>query len=418
MGRRRVTGTVPSGARAGSGRPLRTNRDYLLLWIGQSCSLVGSQLSWLAYPLLVLAMTGSAGKAGVVGFASWLPYLLFQLPAGALVDRWDRKRTMIVCDALRAVALGSVAAALVAGVLTFTQLVLVAFVERTLTIVFGPAETAALSRVVPPVQVREAVARNDAREHLASLLGPPLGGVLYGVARFAPFAADAASYLVSLCTVAALRTPLAPEPVAERCSIRADVAAGLAFMWRIPFVRASALQAMGTNVTWSAMTLAMLVVARRDGASGLEIGAMFALLGVGGLAGSAMSGRLLRRLSPRALVLGSVWCWAALVAVLATTANPYLLGAIAGTAIFLGPAWNGVVVGLRIQLTPDRLQARVHAVDALLSFAARPFGLLLTGYLLDAVGGRATFGWIATFTFAVAVVSTLSPALRRVPASA
>src|SRR5437764_7472248 len=116
-------------------------RDYTLLWIGQTFSLIGSSSSWVAYPLLVLALTGSPARAGIVSFASWLPYVLFQLPAGALVDRWHRKRTMVVCDAVRSAALASVVVALIGGWLSFWQLVLVAFVGRTQSVVLAPAES-------------------------------------------------------------------------------------------------------------------------------------------------------------------------------------------------------------------------------------------------------------------------------------
>ena len=390
-------------------------RDYTLLWIGQTFSLIGSSSSWVAYPLLVLALTGSAAKAGIVSFASWLPYVVFQLPAGALVDRWHRKWTMAVCDALRAAALASVAVALALGQLVYWQLVIVAFVERTLTILFAPAETAALSRIVPPAQISAAVARNDARENTAGVVGPPLGGLLFGVARLAPFAVDAASYLVSLVTVLALRTPLAPEPVEKRTRLRQEVGEGVAFIWRIPFLRATALQAMGTNVTWSAAALALIVVARKHGASGGEVGAMLALFGLGGVAGSAASGPLLRTIKTPVLVIGSVWYWGGLVSLLVLTTNPFLLGAIAGAALFLAPAWNGAVVGFRIRVTPDRLQGRVHAVEALLSFGARPFAMLATGFLLDGLGGRSTLGIIAAYTIGIALLSTASPALRQMP---
>jgi len=161
-------------------------RDYTLLWIGQTFSLIGSSSSWVAYPLLVLALTGSAAKAGIVSFASWLPYVVFQLPAGALVDRWHRKWTMAVCDALRAAALASVAVALALGQLVYWQLVIVAFVERTLTILFAPAETAALSRIVPPAQISAAVARNDARENTRASFGRRSAGCRSGSAGPAP----------------------------------------------------------------------------------------------------------------------------------------------------------------------------------------------------------------------------------------
>jgi MFS family permease len=355
------------------------NRDYSLLWVGQTLSLIGSQSSWVAYPLLVLALTGSAAKAGIVASASWLPVVLLQLPAGVLADRWHRKWTMACCDLGRAIAASSIVVSLVAGMLAFWQIVLVAFVERALSLLFAPAETAALSRIVAGDQMSQAVASNDAREYTAGIVGPPLGGALFGLARAAPFAVNAVSYLVSLLTVVALRTPLAPEPRADRQPMRAEIVEGVKFLWRIPFIRATALQAMGTNVTWSATTLTIIVVARRAGASGSEIGAMLAIVGIGGVAGTAISGFLLRRLSAPVVVLGSVWCWAALIAFLLLTTDPFLLGAILGLALSLGPAWNGVAVGLRIRLTPDHLQGRLHAVEALLSFGARPFAVLAVG---------------------------------------
>jgi len=389
--------------------------DYALLWVGQTLSLIGSQSSWVAYPLLVLALTDSATKAGIVASASWLPVVFFQLPAGVLADRWHRKRTMAACDLGRAIAASSIVVALAAGVLAFWQVVLVAFIERSLSLLFAPAETAALSRILPGEQMSQAVANNDARENTAGIVGPPLGGALYGLARAAPFAVNAVSYLVSLVTVLALRTPLAPEPRARGQTMRTEIADGVRFLWRIPFVRATALQAMATNVTWSAATLTIIVVARRAGASGAEVGGMLAIVGVGGVAGSAISGFLLRRLSPPAVVLGAVWCWAALIASLLLTRSPFLLGGILGLALSLGPAWNGVAVGLRIRLTPLELQGRVHAVEALLSFGARPFAVLAVGFLLDDAGGHATIAAVAAWTFLTAVVSTLSPSLRRIP---
>jgi len=322
---------------------------------------------------------------------------------------------MAACDFGRALAAASIVIALALGVLAYWHVVFVAFVERTLSLLFAPAETAALSRIVPSEQMSVAIASNDARENAAGIVGPLLGGALFGFARAAPFAVNAFSYLVSLVTVVALKTPLAAEPRRRRQPMRVEVADGVKFLWRIPFIRATALQAMGTNVTWSATTLTIVVVARRGGASGSEIGAMLAIVGIGGVVGSAASGYLLRRLSGPAVVLGAVWCWAGLIASLLLTRNPFVLGAILGLALSLGPAWNGVAVGIRIRLTPDELQGRVHAVEALLSFGARPFSVLAVGFLLDDVGGHTTITVISAWTLIIAFLSTLSPSLRRMP---
>jgi hypothetical protein len=103
--------------------PLRRNRDFNLLWTGQVVSDLGGRVSGIAFPLLVLALTGSPARAGIVGFAGSLPLLLLTLPAGAYVDRWDRKRVMVVADSVRCIALASIAVALALDALTFTQIV-------------------------------------------------------------------------------------------------------------------------------------------------------------------------------------------------------------------------------------------------------------------------------------------------------
>src|SRR5215831_5211764 len=128
--------------------PLWRNRDYLLLWGGQAVSSVGGEASNLAFPLLILALTHSPAQAGLTGALRALAYVLLGLPAGALIDRWDRKRTMILCDIGRALALGSIPLALALGHLSIAQIYLVALIEGSLFVFFSLAETAALPQVV------------------------------------------------------------------------------------------------------------------------------------------------------------------------------------------------------------------------------------------------------------------------------
>src|SRR5450432_2324152 len=112
-------------------RSLWRNRDYMLLWTGQLVSSVGSQVSQLAFPLLILALTHSPAQAGLAGALRALPYLIFSLPAGALIDRWDRKRVMILSDIVRGLALGSIPLAFALGNLTILQLYIVSTIEGT-----------------------------------------------------------------------------------------------------------------------------------------------------------------------------------------------------------------------------------------------------------------------------------------------
>src|SRR5215204_6256575 len=146
--------------------PLWRNRDFTVLWMSQVASTVGTRVTAVAYPLLVLLLTGSPTLAGVVAFAQTLPFLLLYLPAGAWVDRWPLRRLMVGCELGRAVALGSIAAVALLGGLdavTVPQIAAVAFVEGCLFVLFDLAEGKALPHLVPPAQLPTAVAYNQGR---------------------------------------------------------------------------------------------------------------------------------------------------------------------------------------------------------------------------------------------------------------
>ncbi len=186
--------------------PLRRNRDYLLLWTGRTVSSLGSSVSIIAFPLLILALTHSPAKAGFAGALRAAPYIIFSLPAGALVDRWNRKTVMVTCDTGRALALGSIPVALWTGHLTLAQLYLATVVEGTLFVFFQLAETAALLQLVSREQLAAATAQNEAAYYgVAALLGPALGGVLYQIGRAFPFVVDAISYAASVFSLLFIR---------------------------------------------------------------------------------------------------------------------------------------------------------------------------------------------------------------------
>src|SRR5712691_9900754 len=167
------------------------NRDYMLLWSGQALSDIGGAVSGLAFPLLVLAVTHSPAQAGFVAALRALPATLFSLFAGVLVDRWDRKRVMLVCDIGRTLSLASITIAFSFGHLTIWQLYITAFLEGSLMIVFALAKTTAISQVVTPVQLTTAVAQEEFVEGTTALFGPPLAGILYTLGTMLPYSTDA-----------------------------------------------------------------------------------------------------------------------------------------------------------------------------------------------------------------------------------
>ena len=412
-------------AATGEPVPLRRNRDFQLLWSGQAVSLLGSQMSRIAYPLLVLAMTGSPAKAGIAGFAAMLGYLLFPLPAGALADRHDRKRIMIACDAIRLAAVGSIAVAFWTGHLTYVQILLAGFAEGNATIFFNLAERSALPLLVHPSQRPTAISQNEARTNVAQLAGPALGGALFGLSRAAPFAADALSYLASLVTLPFIRTPMqaarGSRPEAPR-NLRAELREGLAFTWRQPFLRYASIFGAAVNLLLQVVVLGLIVLGRHDGASPAQIGLIVGCFGVGGLAGALVAPWFQRKIPAGFTITGCMWIWAVLLALIAVAHAVAWLYPMVAVIGFVGPAWNVSAQTFRMQITPNELMGRTSSVSLQVAWGVIPLGSLLAGFLLQVLSAPSAMAVVAGGMAVTAIAATaLAPvrnAGRRTPGAA
>ncbi len=397
--------------------PLRHNRDFQLLWGGQAVSVLGSQISKIAYPLLVLAMTGSAAKAGIAGFAAMLGYLLFPLPAGGLADRHDRKRIMIACDAIRLAAVGSIAVAGWTAHISYVQVLIAGFVEGTATVYFSLAQRAALPMLVHPSQRSVAVGQNEARNNAAQLAGPALGGALFELSRAAPFAADALSYVASLVTLPFIRAPMqaAGRPAAAARGSRrmwAELGEGLAWTWRQPFLRYSAFFSASVNVLLQVLTLGLIVLARHDGSSPAEIGIIVGSMGAGGLLGAFAAPWFQRRIPVGITITGCMWLWTILLALIVVIRVPLWLCPVVAVLGFVGPSWNVSVQTYRMQITPNELLGRTSSVSLQIGWGVTPLGSLLAGFLLQDLSPSAAMTVVAAGMAATAVAATTLPPVR------
>ena len=397
--------------------PLRKNRDFVLLQVGQTLSTIGSESTGIAYPLLVLAVTHSPVEAGIVGFARVLPWGLFGFLAGVAVDRFKRKRMMIVSDIVRAAAVTSIVVALSVHRLTFAQIAIVAFVEGTMYVFFNVAEIGALRSVVPGRQLPRAAATEQARYSTVLLVAPPLGGSLFGLARALPFLTDAVSYAFSLGSLLAMRTPFQEEREDERAPLRAQLAEGFRWLWNHRFLRTCALLFTWVNLVFEGVFLVTIVVGRRHGLSGGQIGLLIAVIGVCSLAGSLVSPLLQRRLSMRTFVVGSLWLQ---LGIAAYVVKPSIYVLVAGTvpAALLGPSVNAVIIGYRVAVVPDRLTGRVNSVARTIALLGLPLGPLAAGLLLGSFSARTTVAIFASFLFVLCVFATLSRSIRNAPSLA
>jgi predicted MFS family arabinose efflux permease len=394
--------------------PLRRNRDFVLLQTAALLSSGGSQITAIAYPLLVLSLTGSPAKAGIVAFARLLAMAVFALPAGLAADRWSRRRLMIAAHAMRAVAVGTLAALIILDEIVFWVIPLVAFVEGSGAPVFSAAQAGALRSVVPKTQLPAAVATVTGREAAISLAAPPLGGALFGLSRALPFVVHAVSYAFSAFALLAIRTPFQEEREHDPSSLRARLAEGFRFLWAHPFLRECAFLYGLANFIGPGVLLAVLIIGKREGLSGGEVGLLLSAFGACVLIGAFLS-PLVRRLLPvRGVLLLELWTWTG-CGLFLVWPNVYVLTAsILPTALAI-PSTDSVVNSYQLAMTPDRLIGRVESVRSTIALLIAPLGPLTAGLLLDAVSERAAIAVFAAFGLVLALWGTLSPAIRAAP---
>lgn len=399
-------------ARANQPRPLWRNRDYLLLVSGQVVSLAGSQFSLIAFPLLALFISGSPAQAGLIGSMRLLPYFLLSLPAGALTDRWDRKRVMQICDAGRALSLASIPIAFALGHLTLLQLYLVSLIEGTLFVFFDLAEVACLPRVVAREQIVSATAQNEVARNVAFLLGPALGGAIYSLGKFVPFLLDAVSYLASILSLSWIRAKFQQERTAQPEKLWVEIRAGLTWIWHQPLIFFIAFTGTLIHLLFDGVALLVIVLAQQMHATPFMIGLVLAMDGVGSLIGTLLAERLSRQLSFRVTFIACHWLWAALWLTILLVHSMLTLSIILALIYVVLMITDLTQFSYRRMLIPDELQGRVNSVFRLIAYSGAPLGLALTGLLLQLYGPYTTIGLLGLGVIATALLITLNPHVR------
>lgn len=393
--------------------PLRRNRDFRALWLSQFISTAGTNASGIAYPLLVLSISGSAAEAGIVGFCASIPFPFCFPLAGVIVDRFPRRRLMIGAEIGRGIALGSIPLAAAFGVLGVPQLGVAAFVEGALFALFTTSENAAIPRVVAKSQVPLAVASNQAREQAATVVGGPLGGLLFSVARTAPFLCDAISYVFSLVLLFTVRAELEEEREPRPFTLFADLREGLRFIWRDAFMRTSTAIATVGNFVLGGFALAVIVRAQALSASPRMIGIILGLFGIGGVLGAKLAVRLVTTKSIGIVIVIPLWIWTVFALAIPAVGSPLLIGvAAAGTGASV-VIFNVAARTYRYAHTPDALIGRIMSVGRMVSFATLPLGAAAAGVFIQLAGSRIDLLATAALVGLAAIAATGSSAIRQ-----
>ena len=381
--------------------------------MGESVSLLGSQVTLVALPLTaVLTLHAGPSQMGALRVAATLPFLLFGLLAGAWVDRRSRLMVLTMSSLGQALLLAVIPALALAGVLRIEIVYAIAFLVGVLTVGFDVAYQAFVPSLVPGESLVDANSKLETSRSLTLVVGPSAGGILVQLLT-APLAilADVASFLFAAAMLSTIPDPVRAGPPVERHSLLREVWEGLGALLGHPVLRASATATTLVNLTVAMSTpVLFLYMVRTLHLTPTLVGIALAVNGLGGVVGAVAGGRAARRL-PVAAILGLglllVGVGILLVASAAGPVATVLALLLTGEAAlgFSLPFYNLNQLSLRQSLTPDRLQARVHASSRTLTWGAVPLGAVIGGLLGEHIGLRGTLVVSGLGTLAAALVA-------------
>ncbi len=340
------------------------------------------------------------------------------LAGGVLADRCDRRTVMRAASGAGVLLYGSLAAATLLDALTLAQLVAVAFGTGVATGVFAPAEASAVRSVVTREELPTAISQNQARHHIATLLGGPLGGALYGVSRALPFLLDALTFALSFVMLGRLRADLSPTQRSEQRgwrAVRRDLTEGVRYVFARPYFRAMVAFGAACNLVVNAVFFVAIIRLVQQGVHPATIGVVDALAGVGGILGALAAPYVIDRMRTGRLTILVAWSWVPLIVPLLFWSSPVLIGAMLFVGLFLNPAGNAGAQSYRVAITPAHLQGRVSSASQFLGMTTMPLAPVLGGFLLEQYGATAATVGLLVAAVATALIPTLSAAVRAVP---
>lgn len=397
-------------------RALNRNHDFTILWVGETISELGSTMSLFVFPLLGYHLTGSTLVAALLEAAGLLGMASVLLPAGILADRCDRRRLMMAASAAGMALYASLVIVGVTGSLTVAHLAIVSLLTGVAQGVYQPAGLAAVRRVVSREDLPTAFSQVQARQHIASLLGGPLGGVLYAVRAWAPFIVDTVSYALACLTLSRVRTDLRPQ-LREGPPTRPfeQVKEGYRFIWGQPFFRTLLVWSAVTNLVVNACFFVVIMRLIRAHYPAAQIGLVSTAAGVGGILGALAAPYIIERTRTGMLTVAVAWMCVLPLVPLVWWATPLGAGVSIFLLLLLNPSGNAGIASYRAAITPDDLQGRTGSAMSFVSLGVMPLAPLVGGWLLTALGGAGAVTVLVIATGLGALVPTLSRHIRSVP---
>jgi MFS family permease len=410
--------TITAAESAGAAVPVGGNPAFRLLLRASSVSMLGSRVTSIAYPLLVLRLTSSPFEAGLVAFAAIAPSLLVYVPAGALVDRWDPRRAMLVSETGRGAAIAAVVITLAIGKPSVPLLTVAAVVEGVLEVFSTLSERRCVGSLVHRDQVPSALVRLEARTHVMLMAGRPLGGLLFGIKPIMPFGADVASFIYSVTVLFRLKSRWPAEGEAKVRRERApgnrlsdDIWNGLSRLRQDRFACVVIIAFSTGTLIFQALIMVFLADAHVQKLSALAIGMVLAASGVGGALGSAAASRLLSRLRyPWIRLQALIWFLGFAVLAFLVGRQVILMAAVMAMLGFTG-AMGNIELDTHLMRNFDKdMLARVTSVSRLVALIACAVGPALGGILVQEFGINGAMTGLFLIASTLPLLAVIAPA--------
>jgi len=381
--------------------------QFRKLWAASTVSNLGDGVTLVAGSLLAASLTRDPVLVAGIAFAQRLPWLLFSLISGALVDRLDRRRLMAAVDGFRTVLLGFLGLAVLMNFVSIPLLYVVFFFMGTAETLFDTASVSILTAVVPRENLEKANGRLYGAEIVSNqFAGPPLGGFLFAVAASVPFFLDAGSFAAASTLVLLMRGKFKAERPegTSPTTLRAEISEGIRWLWGNRLLRTLAISLGIMNLTSTAIiSIFVLFAQERLGLDSIGYGVLLTSIAVGGVAGSLTAERLVGWLGAGTIMRIGLLIEAASTGIIALSREPLVVGAMLLLFGFHAIIWNVVTISLRQQIIPERLLGRVNSAYRLLGLGGMSVGALLGGVLARGFGLTAPF-WFASFSVAILAV--------------
>jgi len=395
-------------------KSLWKNRNFVLLLSGQFVSWIGTEFSSITIPLIVLSITGSPQQAGMIAGARGLSYILLAIPAGALIDRLDRRKAMIIANIGGGLALGSIVVGLLLNKLTIPYLYAASLLEGGFFVFANLSRFAAVQQIVPKPQLGSALGKISVSDYISLLLGPALGGILYqAVGALLTILLDSITYFINALSIFFINSSLKVQRE-KPDHIYKEIHEGIKWLWNEKTIRFLSLLTSGSHIVASSLYLLIIIIARQNHASPAMIGIILGVGAGGGILGSLIAEKIHNRLEFHSILRVTTTLSFLIFLLYFFTFNNFLLTLVTFLFNLVTPIYEITSSTYSATVIPNEIRGRVTSLTRIAVLSAYSFGLFAMGTMLEKYGVNTSIAVFAGVLFILSIITISNGSLKHV----